>query len=199
MTDIFHTHLGDTPLSENEKLDLIPSLSTQRELNEFEFLNIRAGAEWASSPRRFAKAEITNASYLFELHRRMFNATWRWAGRVRTSEKTIGVIPARIQPDLAVLLGDVNFWIEHETYSPDEIPVRFHHRLVFIHLFPNGNGRHSRLVADLLARKLGRPSFSWGRGTDAPETIRKLYLAALRAADNQDYAALFSLSRAGSL
>lgn len=199
MTDIFHTHLGDTPLSEEETLDLIPSLSTQRELNEFEFLNIRAAAEWASSPRRFAKAEFINASYLFELHRRMFNATWRWAGRVRTSEKTIGVTPARIQPDLAVLLGDVKFWIEHETYSPDEIAVRFHHRLVFIHLFPNGNGRHSRLVTDLLARKLGRPSFSWGRGTDAPENIRQQYLAALRAADNQDYAALFSLSRAGSL
>ena len=106
MTDLFRSHLGDTPLSDEERRDLIPSLSTQRELNEFEFANIRSARDWARQPRRLAKADITSASYLIDLHRRMFNATWRWAGRFRTTEKTIGVSPVRLQSDLGALLGD---------------------------------------------------------------------------------------------
>ena len=199
MTDLFRSHLGDTPLADDEKQGLIPSLATQRELNEFEFANIMSGRDWALSPRRLARTEVLNASYLLELHRRMFGATWRWAGRFRTTEKTIGVGIPRIASDLAGMLGDVRYWIDQQIYPPDEIALRFHHRLVLIHPFPNGNGRHARLVADLVARKLERPPFTWGAGTGEPATMRQAYLSALRQADQQDYAALFQFARAGKI
>ena len=197
MSDIFRTHLGDTPLADEEKQGLIPSLATQKELNEFEYANIVSAQRWALSPRRLAKAEILNASYLLELHRRMFNATWRWAGKLRTTEKTIGIEPHRIAQDLAGLIGDVQFWIAHATYPVDEIAVRYHHRLVFIHPFVNGNGQHARLVADIVAVKLGGPSFPWGAGTSTASAVREAYLSALRQADQQDYAALLRFARSG--
>ncbi len=195
MTDPFRAHLGDTPLSDDEKQGLIPSITTQRELNEFEFANIMSARDWALSRRRLAKAEVLNVSYLLELHRRMFNATWRWAGHFRTTEKTLGVEPHRIAADVAGLLGDTRYWIENHVHSADEIALRFHHRLVAIHPFPNGNGRHARLAADILALKQGQPIFPWGAGTADPAVVRKEYLDALRQADNQDYRALFLFAR----
>ena len=198
MTDLFRSHLGDTPLSEDEKRDLIPSLSTQRELNEFEFANIRSARDWARQPRRLARTDLTSASYLLDLHRRMFNATWRWAGRFRTTDKTIGVSPVRLQSDLAALLGDVRYWIEHNE-PIDQTAVRLHHRLVYIHLFANGNGRHARLMADLLVQKHNRPPFSWGAGTGPATAVRAAYLAALRQADQHDYGPLFAFARSGGL
>ena len=195
MTDPFRAHLGDTPLTDDEKQGLIPSITTQRELNEFEFANIMSGRDWALSRRRLAKAEVLNVSYLLELHRRMFNATWRWAGHFRTTEKTLGVEPHRIAADVAGLLGDTQYWIENRVHSADEIALRFHHRLVGIHPFPNGNGRHARLAADILALKQGQPIFPWGAGTADPAVVRKDYLVALRHADNQDYRALFQFAR----
>jgi Fic-DOC domain mobile mystery protein B len=199
MVDLFRSHLGNTPLSDDEKHGLIPSLATQRELNEFEYENIVSARVWALSPPRLARAEILNASYLLSLHARMFDATWRWAGQFRTTEKTIGVEPHRIVQDLATLLGDVPYWIEHHVYPEDEIALRFHHRLVFIHPFVNGNGRHARLAADLLALKLGRPAFAWGHATGEPTAIRQGYLAALRRADQQDYTALLHFARSGAI
>lgn len=199
MTDLFRSHLGDTPLYEDEKLALIPSLATQHELNEFEYANILSATRWALSPRRLAKAEVLTASYLLELHRRMFNGTWRWAGKFRTSERTIGVEPHRIAGDLAALLGDTLYWIGHQTHKADEIALRFHHRLVFIHPFANGNGRHARLAADILAVKLGQLTFPWGAGTGEPAIIRQNYLAALRHADQLDYGPLLRFARTGKI
>lgn len=195
MADLFRAHLGDTPISDDEKLGLIPSLSTQQELNEFEQANILSAVHWAMNPRRLARADLLNATYLLDLHRRMFNATWRWAGKQRQSEKTIGVDHHRIMSDLAALLGDARYWIAERTYSVDEIALRFHHRLVWIHPFSNGNGRHARLMADIMAKKWGRPVFSWGAGTGEPPVIRQSYLAALRRADNHDYTALLQFGR----
>ena len=199
MTELFRTHLGGTPLSDDEKQALIPSLATQRELNEFEYENILSAQHWALAPRRLAKAEVLTASYLLELHKRMFNATWRWAGRLRSTEKNIGVEQHRVAPDVAGLLSDTQYWISHQVYSADEIALRFHHRLVFIHPFANGNGRHARLAADILARKLNQPAFAWGAGTAEPAVIRQAYLNALRQADQQDYAPLLKFARSGEI
>jgi Fic-DOC domain mobile mystery protein B len=195
MTDPFRTHLGDTPLTDDEKQGLIPSIGTQRELNEFEFANIMSARNWALNPRRLARAEVLNVSYLLELHRQMFNATWRWAGHFRTTEKTLGVEPHRIAADVAGLLGDTQYWIENCVYPSDEIALRFHHRLVSIHPFPNGNGRHARLAADILALKQGQPTFPWGAGTAEPAAVRQAYLNALRRADEQDYGVLLGFAR----
>ena len=119
-----------------------------------------------------------------------------WAGQYRTTPRNIGVDAYRIVPDLHQLLGDVRYWVEHPTYPANEIAVRFHHRLVFIHPFPSGNGRHSRLAADLLAVTLGQPRFTWGRvNLTEPKETRAEYVAALRAADGHDIAPLSAFAR----
>ena len=106
---------------------------------------------------------MLNEPFLLNLHKRMFGKVWTWAGTLRKGERNIGVAAYRISTELRTTLDDVRYWIEHETYPPDEIAVKFHHRLVWVHPFLNGNGRHARLAADLLAVALGRPRFSWGR------------------------------------
>jgi len=122
--------------------------------------------------------------FLCQLHRRMFGDVWKWAGQFRTTPRNIGVDAWQISPELRQLLDDVRYWIEHQTYAPDEIAVRFHHRLVWIHPFPNGNGRLSRLAADLLAVQLGQERFTWGSGNLVTiADLRKRYVDALRAAD----------------
>jgi Fic-DOC domain mobile mystery protein B len=130
------------------------------------------------------------------LHRRMFSETWKWAGTYRRSEKNLGVAAHEIRERIAVLLGDVRYWIEHQTYGIDEIAVRSHHELVVIHPFANGNGRHARLFADILAVKLGAAEFSWGRNTMiAAGSVRQAYLQALHQADRRDVRKLLQFAR----
>lgn len=125
----------------------------------------------------------------------MFGDVWQWAGKHRTTER-IGIEAHRILTDLQGVVNDARYWVDHSTYSPDEIAVRFSHRVVAIHPFPNGNGRFSRLIGDLLARELGRPAFTWGQAslTGAGET-RARYVDALRAADNHDITPLLIFAR----
>jgi len=126
----------------------------------------------------------------------MLGDVWRWAGKFRTSERNLGIAHHEIPVALRQLVYDVRAWIEHTAYAPDEIAVRFHHRLVHIHAFPNGNGRHARLMADLLIMRLGRERFSWGSASlqDAGATRRR-YIAALQAADKHDVGPLLAFAR----
>ena len=157
---LFEASYAATPLTADEKLGLIPSYITlRRELNEAEQINI-AAAEQAAFAR---KRNVLDERYLRQLHRGMFRNVWKWAGALRKTPRNIGVEPWEIAEDLQRLIGDTQHWIEHKIFAPDEIAARFHHRLVWIHPFPNGNGRHARLATDLLLVALGRPPFSWGR------------------------------------
>lgn len=177
-----------TPLTGEEREALIPSYITLRpELNEAEQANILEAEEWAFARKR----DVLDETFLKNLHKRMFGRVWRWAGKFRQSERNIGIDAYRIPTELRQLIDDCHFWIENGTYEPDEIATRFHHRLVLIHPFPNGNGRHARLTTDLLLTTLGYPPFTWGRVNlvDASET-RKTHSAALRAADGHDYGPL---------
>jgi len=182
-----------TPLTEEELADLIPSYITLRsELNEAEQANILEAEEWAFSRKR----DVLDEEFLKNLHKRMFGRVWKWAGTFRQSGKNIGVDAYQIPAEFRKLLDDCRFQIEHETYEPDEIATRFHHRLVLIHPFPNGNGRHARTAADLLLAKLDRDRFTWGSVilVNAGE-IRDTYIAALHAADNHDIAPLLEFVR----
>ena len=196
MTDkLFDGHDDDanTPLDAEERQQLIPSYITlRRELNEAEQINIAHAAKWLSSRR----GDLLDEGFLRELHRRMFGQVWRWAGKYRETPRNIGVDANRIRMDIAQAIDDARFWAANATYAPDEIAVRYAHRLVAIHPFPNGNGRLSRMVGDLLAMQLGRPRFSWGSQSliDANMTRAK-YVAALRAADAHDLAPLISFAR----
>jgi Fic-DOC domain mobile mystery protein B len=187
---------GNTPLSPEEQDDLIPDLSTKEELNEWERQNIVEAYGWTFDPRTLHRQELFAESYVRELHRRMFDQTWKWAGRYRSTEKNIGIAHYQIRDALATLLGDVRYWIEHETFALDELAVRFHHRLVWIHPFANGNGRHARLIADVLLQRQGQPVFTWG-GADTVRAgdFRRRYIDALRAADKNDLQPLLVFAR----
>jgi Fic-DOC domain mobile mystery protein B len=187
---------NNTPLSPEELADLIPSLATQAELNEWEYENILEARAWSLAERQVQRQDPLTEPYIRELHRRMFNNTWRWAGTYRKTEKNLGIPVHQIREMLPALLADARYWIEHGTYDLDEIAVRVHHRLVVIHPFPNGNGRHARLLADIIAVKNGRAEFGWGRSDMvAPGPARDAYLRALRAADEGNIQDLLTFAR----
>lgn len=186
---------GATPLDPDEAAGLIPShITTHGQLNEWELVNILEGERWAFSRRH---RNLLSIEFVCRLHKRMFGNTWRWAGTFRSTEKNIGIDPARIQPALLDLLKDVETQLEHKSYPLDEIAARFSHRLVSIHLFANGNGRLSRTMADLLLVRQGAERFSWGAGNNlvAEGDARRAYLDALRAADTRNYGPLLAFVR----
>jgi Fic-DOC domain mobile mystery protein B len=193
MSPLFEDDDASTPLTAEEREGLIPSYITlRRELNEAEQANILEAEQWAFARKR----DVLDERFLTDLHKRMFGRVWRWAGKFRHTERNVGVDPLRIATDLRLLLDDCRYWIEHGTYPPDEICARFHHRLVFIHPFPNGNGRHARLATDLLLVALGQPRFSWGKTNLVnPGETRRAYVAALRAADGRDIGPLLEFVR----
>jgi Fic-DOC domain mobile mystery protein B len=170
---------ANTPLTVEEREQLIPSyIALRHELNEAEQINIGAALRWADARR----PEILDRGFLMSLHQRMFGDVWRWAGQYCA--------------DVQQVIDDARHWVAHSTYPPDEIAVRFSHRLVAIHPFPNGNGRFSRLVGDLLARQLGQLPFTWGRvSLVTPGETRARYVEVLRAADNHDIGPLLLFAR----
>jgi Fic-DOC domain mobile mystery protein B len=130
----------------------------------------------------------------------MLGRVWTWAGHPRKSDKNIGVPKERISEELAALFGNAKYWIDNKTYSWDEIATRFHHQLVAVHAFVNGNGRHARLMTDVLLTYIGQEPFSWGRTTlqgalEVESVVRKEYIAALQEADRHDYGRLLRFVR----
>jgi Fic-DOC domain mobile mystery protein B len=183
-----------TSIDPQEREGLIPThITTREQLNELEAKNILEAIGWAFDRKR----NITDETFLLGLHRRMFRKVWRWAGRYRTTERNLGSLPHRIQVDLHAVLDNVRYWIGNETFPPDEIAVRFHHGLVLVHPFANGNGRWSRLAADILIVQLGGDRFSWGAGADLQKVgeDRDRYIASLKLADNHDIRRLLEFAR----
>jgi Fic-DOC domain mobile mystery protein B len=132
------------------------------------------------------KRRVLDETFLRGLHRRMFSRVWRWASDYRTADRNIGIAPYRIQSELRQIIDDVQYWIDRGSYPPDEVAVRFHHRLAFVHPFLNGNGRWSRLAADLLITQQGGSRFSWGRANlQTAGDIRRAYTDALHSADGR--------------
>ena len=195
LSDLFDEPADATPLEPEEREGLLQTWITyRRDLNEAEQTNIAAGTAWAWHVRR---RDLLAEKFLRQLHKRLFGDVWAWAGEFRRTERNIGIEPVRIHVELRTAFDDARYWIEHETFPPDEITVRLHHGLVAIHPFPNGNGRTTRLMGDLVAARLGQEPFTWGRQnlTDLSET-RARYIAALRAADNHDIGPLLEFARA---
>lgn len=188
---------GQTPLDEDEKEGLlIPTITTRGDLDEFEQLGVEKANEWLLG-RSISIEKILSEEFVRNLHKRMFSDIWRWAGEFRRSEKNIGVDPVMIPIQLRNLLDDCKYWIENKVFDEDEIAVRLSHRMVWIHPFANGNGRHSRLMADVLANKgFGKTYFTWGSVNLTKEgEARDRYLEALRSADQNDYKPLIEFAR----
>ena len=186
---------GQTPLDPDEAAGLLPThISTLGELDEWEAENIYHAQQWL---RRQKKLDVLNEHFCRELHKKMFSDTWAWAGTFRRSGKNIGCEWTQIGVQLRQLLDNVTYWIAQQIYSTEEAATRFHHLLVLIHPFPNGNGRHARLMADLLLRQHQLPEFTWGSRTQhvADSVLRRRYIEALRAADAGDYQPLLQFVR----
>jgi Fic-DOC domain mobile mystery protein B len=191
---------GNTPIRPEDAEQLLPKISTMKELNEYEALNILEAQRRAFSNRTMNSTDPLDESYIRTLHAKMFDQVWKWAGTYRKHELNIGCDPGDILQRVPQLLGNVQYGLEHKTFLLDECFVRFHHQLVSkIHPFPNGNGRHARMITDVLAVKYGQPEFTWGAGANlvAEGDARAQYLAALRALDanENDVKALLHFAR----
>lgn len=186
---------GATPLDLDEAQGLLlPHIGTRGELDRWEQENI---SEAEDSVFRRRQKDVLTEKYVRALHRKMFCNVWRWAGTFRCSQKNIGIEWMQIPVALHQLFDEVNGWLGYGAYSPDEIAARFHHRLVAVHIFPNGNGRHARLMADIiLVYLLGQERFSWGQDNliNAGD-CRRRYIEALQAADRYDYEPLLAFVR----
>ena len=184
---------GATPLDPDERNGLkFRHVTTRGELDELEQANIEQGLAWLARRRG---GDVFDDAFLRRLHKRLFGDVWSWAGEYRLREKNIGVEPFQIAVQLRALLGDARYWAENRTFPPLEAAARFHHRLVQIHPFANGNGRHARIAADIMLEDhYGHPPIAWASGFDlqADNERRRDYIAALRAADGHDFAALFA-------
>jgi Fic-DOC domain mobile mystery protein B len=189
--------VGATPLDGEELEGLLPThLVNRSQLNEWEQQNIEAALLWLSLQRRPRPLWET---WLRRLHREMFGQSWCWAGQYRSSDKSIGADWRQIRMQVPALLADIAYQVEHRVEPLDQIVIRFHHRLISIHPFPNGNGRHARLIADVLIEQLGAPRFSWGGSNFLAEAsiLRQRYISALQQADRGDICALLAFARAG--
>jgi len=194
-----HYHWGQTPSDEEEKDDLlIRTISTRDELDEFEQANILEAIDWSFRINHNINT-VLSIDFIKELHKRMFSEVWSWAGSFRKTNKNIGVDKYLIEQELHKLIGDCRFWIENRVYPFDEIAVRYKYRMVSIHPFPNGNGRHSRICGNILiSQVLKQEVFTWG-GMDVinPRIARNKYLDALIQADRGDMIPLIEFARSG--
>jgi Fic-DOC domain mobile mystery protein B len=181
---------GATPLDPNEIAGLkIRHITTREELNRFEQDNINEALQWLGTRR---KSDILTEKFIKTLHKKMFGKVWKWAGSFRKSDKNIGVDWKQIPVFLYTLFQDIEYWIKQKTFNSNEIAIRFHHRLVWIHLFANGNGRHARLMTDVLKKVVFKEEpFIWGgKNIEIGDEVRTKYVAALKKADNGDFSML---------
>ena len=186
-----------TPLEEDEKEGLlIKSITTHGELDEHEQLNIEKAIEWTLQAK-FKTEHILTEEFIKKLHKKMLDEVWAWAGEFRKSGRNIGVDWIKIGTELKYLLDDTKFWIKNKTYSPDETSIRFKHRLVNIHCFPNGNGRHSRIMADIIIESIfEKEVFTWNNSHMAkPDETRKKYISAIREGDQGNIEPLIEFAR----
>lgn len=188
---------GATPIDPNEAQGLRPThLTTQNQLNRLEFENIRDAQTWLAG-RKLSIDKLLSSEFMRDLHKHMLGDVWEWAGTYRTTDKNIGIPWEQVSVSMQNLCDDTRTWIEGNVFEIDLLAVRFHHRLVSIHPFPDGNGRHARIMTDLLLeRVLGTSSFSWGN-TDLVnhDEVRARYINAMRAADNGDLQPLLEFVR----
>ena len=191
MVEIMDYPDGATPLDPDEMDGLrFKHVSTRGELDQLEQANIDKGLQWVKKQKN---PDVLTEDFVCELHKKLFGKVWKWAGSFRRTEKNIGIDPVQISIQLRQLLDDARYWVESGTYPPMELAARFHHKLVYIHPFSNGTGRHSRVMADaVLTKLLDEPAIDWagGKKLEQMNERRELYIKALRLADAHDYSAL---------
>jgi Fic-DOC domain mobile mystery protein B len=195
LSDIFQAKEHETPLTEEERLELIPSLSTRAELNEAERANIIQARIWAMRPRTLKRDDLVTDVFGRELHQRMFDHIWKWAGFYRKTERNLGWEVHRLSEGVHNAFADAREWLQHETYPLQESAVRLHHQLVRVHPWPNGNGRHARLMADIVVQSRGGDELTWGADIVTTGQTRMNYIECILKADAGDFAPLLAFAR----
>ena len=109
-----------------------------------------------------------------------------WAGNYRNSNVII-VGSEHTPPDafeVSIVMGDLIKWLRgnQKKLHPIELAAIFHHKLVFIHPFFDGNGRTARLAMNLLLMQKSYPMAVMLKND------RKKYYQTLSRADEKDYA-----------
>jgi len=185
------------PITAGERLRLLPSLSTRAQLDEVERLSIHAARMWAMRASVLTRTDLFTEGFVRELHRRMFGRMWRGAGKYRTTARDPGWEAHRIPEGMRMLLDDAEGWLRFSTYPLHEAAVRLHHRMVSMHPWSNGNGRHARLMADIVVAAHGEKPLTWGslRGPEDRGSARDRYLEATRSADAGDMGPLLGFAR----
>jgi Fic-DOC domain mobile mystery protein B len=193
-----HAGKGCAPITVEERARLLPSLSTRAQLDEVERLSIHAARVWAMRGVVLQRGDLFTEEFVRGLHRRMFGGIWRGAGRYRTTARDPGWEAKRIPEGVRMFMDDAEGWLRFSTYPVHEAAVRLHHRLMSIRPWSNGNGRHARLMADIVVASQGEEPLTWGSRSGAPgsRSARELYLEAIRAADAGDMGPLLGFSRA---
>jgi Fic-DOC domain mobile mystery protein B len=188
---------GTDPITEEERSRLLPSLSTRAQLDEVERLSILAARVWAMRPSMLARADLFSEGFVRELHRKMFGRIWRGAGKYRTTARDPGWEAHRIPEGVRMFLDDAEGWLRFSTYPLHEAAVRLHHRMVSMHPWSNGNGRHARLMADIVVAAHGEKPLTWGSRPESADrgSARERYLEAIRSADSGDMGPLLGFAR----
>lgn len=193
MSELIDNPEGATPLNLDDMLGLkYKHIDTREQLNEVEAANILQGQIWASKLNKGAKEltrdDIFNRDFVSDLHKALFGEVWEWAGHFRKRELNIGVDPKNIAVDLHNFLEDAKCWLEFKHYDNLELSARIQHRLVQIHPFVNGNGRHSRVFTDIVrVYLLNEKPIKWANAKLENMTEeRNSYISGLREADVGD-------------
>ncbi len=180
---------GATPLDEISGL-LRSEITTRSQLDGAEALNILNAEDWIERGRL---GGVFTMGFYEQLHRRMFDEVWEWAGQLRSvtgARPNIGVSPERVPMELGRVAMEYNR--EWEKYHEDSLlpfVAKYHHALVLVHPFDNGNGRWSRLACDVIVKRLAKETpITWATDTlNVQSDERTRYIAALRSADEHDY------------
>ncbi len=171
---------GQTPLEDIS--GLLVAVKSRQELNDLEFKNNSAASRKYLLKNLTGKSAPFTYEWVQKIHKDMFGKVWRWAGVPRTSDLNIGVPKEKIGAEIHKLFYDLGQW-EARKERPLEIAAKIHHRLAFIHPFPNGNGRWARMIANLYLHREKLPIVQW---PENQKIFRPEYLKALRSADKGD-------------
>jgi Fic-DOC domain mobile mystery protein B len=183
---------GATPLDDISGL-LRRDITTRGQLDEAETLNILGAVDWIERGRL---RDVFTVDFYERLHSRMYDDVWEWAGDLRSvtgARPNIGVPPEMVPIELGRVAMEFNWeWQNSDQTNLLPFIAKYHHALVWVHPFNNGNGRWSRLACDVVMKRLAKkPLITWATDTlNVDSGERSQYINALKMADDFDLAPL---------
>ena len=152
---------GETPIPGDELAALVPHVIdtlaapiTRADIYDLESAVLQDVTETqlaAALDGSLTLDDLLNDYFLRDLHTQLYGDIWMWAGRWRQYEVNIGVAPEHIAVELRSAMGNIGYrWERAADWTPRELGVAVHAEAVRVHPFTDGNGRTTRLLADLV-------------------------------------------------